>query len=122
MARTRRPNLTLEEKLEKVNAEIAATEEKLKELKTQKKQFEKELKEKKTSEILALLDEKQVSLDDLKELLKQFEESQKWLSFFCIPVYMFWVVYYLLLVYNGNYNTNDRRCSNERTDGERYSI
>lgn len=70
MARTRRPNLTLEEKLEKVNAEIAATEEKLKELKTQKKQFEKELKEKETSEILALLDEKQVSLNDLKELLK----------------------------------------------------
>lgn len=70
MARTRRPNLTLEEKLEKVNAEIAATEEKLKTLKTQKKEFEKELKEKETDEILALLNEKQVSLNDLKELLK----------------------------------------------------
>lgn len=69
MARGRKPALSLEDQLAKVNSEIENTESTLKELKKTKKELEDRIHQNKLSELDAFISEQGLSIDELKELL-----------------------------------------------------
>ena len=62
-------NLTLDEQLAKISAEIENMENSLKELKKTKKELEEQIKQARLSELDELITEKGMSIEDIKELL-----------------------------------------------------
>lgn len=62
-------NLTLDEQLAKISAEIENMENSLKELKKTKKELEEQIKQARLSELDELITEKGLSIEDIKELL-----------------------------------------------------
>lgn len=69
MARRKNP-ATLEEQLEKVNADIEATREKLSKLKNKKKELEKKIKMNRLTELDKLLSSEGKTVEDVKDMLK----------------------------------------------------
>ena len=62
-------NLTLDEQLAKISAEIENMENSLKELKKTKKELQEQIKQARLSELDELITEKGMSIEDIKELL-----------------------------------------------------
>ena len=62
-------NLTLNEQLTKIAAEIENMETSLKEMKKTKKELEEQIKQARLSELDELITEKGLSIEDIKELL-----------------------------------------------------
>ena len=62
-------NLTLNEQLTKISAEIENMETSLKEMKKTKKELEEQIKQARLSELDELITEKGLSIEDIKELL-----------------------------------------------------
>lgn len=75
MARGRK-NLTLDEQLAKITAEIENMEESLKEMKKAKKDLEEQIRQTRLSELDELIRDKGINLEDLKEMLNNCN-SQK---------------------------------------------
>ena len=63
--------LSLEEQLAKVEADIAATEEQLKDFKSQKKEIEAAIKEEKLRKLLAIVEEKGLTIDQAIEKISE---------------------------------------------------
>lgn len=70
MARGKK-NLTLEEQLAKVEADIAATESQLKDFKSHKKEIEAAIKEEKLKRLLEIVEEKGMTVDQAIEKLSE---------------------------------------------------
>ena len=70
MARGKR-NLTAEEKLQQINAEIANAEEQLKALKAQRKELEDEKEQEELRELREIILSSGKTLDDVKAMLAQ---------------------------------------------------
>ena len=68
MARAKKPE-TLEEQIEKVNADIEITKEKLNKLKKKKKYLEEEIKNNSLTELYELLSSEGKTVDDVKNML-----------------------------------------------------
>lgn len=68
MARGRK-KLTLDEQLVKITTEIANMEKSLKEMKNAKKQLEDQIRNEKLSELDELIQEKGLTIDELKEII-----------------------------------------------------
>lgn len=68
MARGRK-KLTLDEQLVKITTEIANMEKSLKEMKNAKKQLEDQIHNEKLSELDELIQEKGLTIDELKEII-----------------------------------------------------
>ena len=72
MARGRK-NLTLDEQLEKITIEIENMENSLKELKAAKKDLEEQIHQDRLSELDKIIQDKGLSFDDIKDMLKDKE-------------------------------------------------
>ena len=70
MARTKKPE-TLEEQLDKVNADIETTKEKLNKLKKRKRDLEGKIKMNRLTELDKLLSSKGKTVDDVKDMLME---------------------------------------------------
>lgn len=70
MARTKKPE-TLEEQLDKVNADIETTKEKLNKLKKKKRDLEGKIKMNRLTELDKLLSSKGKTVDDVKDMLME---------------------------------------------------
>lgn len=75
MARGRKAALTLDEQLVKITSEIENMENSLKELKKAKKSLEEQIHQARLSELDELIQEKGISLDELKEMLDRSKEE-----------------------------------------------
>lgn len=64
-------NLTLEEQLAKVEADIAATEEQLKDFKSQKKEIEAAINEEKLKKLLEAVEAKGLTIDEAIEKISE---------------------------------------------------
>lgn len=71
MARGRK-NLTLDEQLVKITAEIENMENSLKEMKKAKKDLEEQIRQTRLSELDELIRDKGINLEDLKEMLNNY--------------------------------------------------
>lgn len=71
MARGRKPTLSLEEQLAKMNTEIENMESSLKEMKKAKKDLEEQIKQARLSELDDIISEKGLSFEEVKELLNK---------------------------------------------------
>lgn len=72
MARGRK-NLTLDEQLAKITAEIENMENSLKEMKKAKKELEEQIHQQRLSELDKLIQEKGLSFDEIKTMLNKAE-------------------------------------------------
>lgn len=70
MARTKKPE-TLEEQLEKVNADIEIAKEKLNKLKKKKRDLEEKIKMNRLTELDKLLSSEGKTVDDVKDMLME---------------------------------------------------
>lgn len=70
MARPKKVNLTIDEKLEKIKADIEALNAEIKEKKAELKELEKEKAEENKAKILAAVEESGKSIEEVLELLK----------------------------------------------------
>lgn len=69
MARGRKPALSLDEQLEKINTEIENMENSLKEMKKAKKDLEDQIKQARLAELDDLISEKGLSFEEVKKIL-----------------------------------------------------
>lgn len=75
MPRGRKPNKSIEERIELIDKEISKYENKVKELKSRKAEF-LEIKEKeKLKDLYALLEERNLSIDQLASLINNTENA-----------------------------------------------
>lgn len=74
MARGKK-NLTLDEQLAKVTAEIETLENSLKEKKAEKKDLENKLHQARLSELDQLIQDKGLSFDDIKQMLESKDKE-----------------------------------------------
>lgn len=70
MARRKKP-ATLEEQLEKINADIETCKEKLSKLRRNKKELEEKIKINRLTELYKLLDSEGKTVEDVKDMLKE---------------------------------------------------